>query len=182
MAPCHLHTTIETTLLRTAMGLPAPSSAPCCGNPVTADGLGCPARRSCCSSSRSSPSTPARGDPPARARPAELRRQQRLAGGRQPVGALRDLAVDGADGPLAARLYIPSARLGADPVPTLLFLHGGGMALGDLESHDGACRFLAERSGVQVLSVDYRLAPEHPFPAGVEDCFAAYQWMVKNAD
>jgi acetyl esterase len=63
-----------------------------------------------------------------------------------------------------------------------MFIHGGGMALGDLDSHDGACRHLAENSGVQVLSIDYRLAPEHPFPAAVEDCFTAYQWLVKNAD
>ncbi|MCW2856688.1 MAG: alpha/beta hydrolase [Marmoricola sp.] len=117
---------------------------------------------------------------------AEARRvvvqQGQMVAGKQPIGALRELTVDGAAGPLAARLYIPSSRLGADPVPTLMFIHGGGMALGDLDSHDGACRHLAERSGVQVLSIDYRLAPEHPFPAAVEDCFAAYQWLVKNAD
>jgi acetyl esterase len=108
--------------------------------------------------------------------------QGRMVAGRQPIGALRDLVVDGADGPRDARLYIPSSRLGADPVPTLMFFHGGGMALGDLDSHDGACRHLAETSGVQVLSVDYRLAPEHPFPAPVRDCFAAYQWLTKNTD
>lgn len=108
--------------------------------------------------------------------------QGQMVAGTQPIGALRELLVDGADGARPARLYIPSSRLGADPVPTLLFIHGGGHGLGDLDSHDGACRHLAEVSGVQVLSLDYRLAPEHPFPAGVEDCFAAYQWMVKNAD
>jgi len=108
--------------------------------------------------------------------------QGQMVAGKQPIGALRELAVDGAAGPIAARLYIPSSRLGADPVPTLLFIHGGGHGLGSLESHDGACRHLAERSGVQVLSIDYRLAPEHPFPAAVEDCFAAYQWLVKNTD
>jgi acetyl esterase len=95
---------------------------------------------------------------------------------------LRELTVDGADGPIPARLYIPSSRLGADPVPTLMFVHGGGQALGDLDSHDGACRHLAEHSGVQVLAIDYRRPPEHPFPAPVDDCFAAYQWLVKNAD
>ena len=108
--------------------------------------------------------------------------QGRMVGGRQPIGALRDLEVDGADGPLGARLYIPSTRVGADPVPTLMFVHGGGHGMGDLDSHDAACRHLAEHSGVQVLAIDYRLAPEHPFPAAVDDCFAAYQWMVKNAD
>ena len=106
----------------------------------------------------------------------------RIAGGRQPVGAVRELTVDGGDGPLRARLYTPSSRLGSDLVPTLVFLHGGGHGMGDLDSHDAACRHLAERSGVQVLSIDYRLAPEHPFPAAVEDCIAAYEWTVKNVD
>ena len=108
--------------------------------------------------------------------------QGRMVAGKQPIGALRELTVDGADGPVDARLYIPSSRVGADPAPTMLFIHGGGMCLGSLDSHDGACRHLAEHSGVQVLSIDYALAPERPFPAGVDDCFAAYQWLVKNAD
>jgi acetyl esterase len=111
-----------------------------------------------------------------------LTHQASLVGGRQPVGALRDLVVAGAEGDLPARLYIPSSRVGPDPVPTLLFLHGGGWVYGDLESHDAACRFLAERSGVQVLAVDYRLAPEHPLPAAVEDARAAYRWLVNHAE
>ncbi len=113
---------------------------------------------------------------------AELRRQQWLVGGRQPIGALRDLEVDGAEGPLRARLYIPTERTGADPAPTMLFVHGGGWMYGDLESHDPVCRFLAEQSGVQLLAIDYRLAPEHPFPAAVEDCQAAYRWLVDHAE
>ena len=110
----------------------------------------------------------------------ELVHQARLVGGRQPIGALRDLVVDGAAGELRARLYVPTSRLSADLVPTLLFLHGGGWVYGDLESHDAACRFLAERSGVQVLAVDYRRAPEHSLPAAVEDARAAYRWLVKH--
>lgn len=113
---------------------------------------------------------------------AAVLRQSAVAGGRQPIRDVRDLTVDGAEGPLAARLYIPSAPLGTHPAPTLMFIHGGGMATGNLDSHDAACRHLAEHSGVQVLAVDYRLAPEHPFPAAVHDCFSAYQWLVKNAD
>jgi acetyl esterase len=112
----------------------------------------------------------------------ELLRQQLLVGGRQHVGALRDLEVDGAEGPLRARLYTPTERLGAAPAPTMLFIHGGGWMYGDLESHDPACRFLAERSGVQLLAIDYRLSPEHKFPAAVEDCQAAYRWLVEHAD
>jgi acetyl esterase len=112
----------------------------------------------------------------------ELRRQQVLVGGRQRVGAFRDLEVDGAEGPLRARLYIPTERTGADPAPTMLYIHGGGWMYGDLDSHDPACRFLAENSGVQLLAIDYRLAPEHKFPAAVEDCQAAYRWLVDHAD
>ena len=112
----------------------------------------------------------------------DIIRQARVAGGRQPIGAVRELTVDGAEGSIRARLYVPSARRDAEPAPTLMFFHGGGMALGDLDTHDAACRHLAEHSGVQVISVDYRRAPEHPFPAGVDDCFSAYQWLVKNAD
>jgi acetyl esterase len=111
----------------------------------------------------------------------ELDRQAAVVGGRQPIGAVRDLEVDGATGPLPARLYVPTTRLRDDAAPTLLFLHGGGMVYGGLRSHDAAARFLAEESGVQVLAVDYRLAPEHPFPAGVDDAAAAYRWLATHA-
>jgi acetyl esterase len=111
----------------------------------------------------------------------EIVRQARLVGGHQPIGAVRDLVVDGAEGSMAARLYTPSERLGSEPAPTLLFIHGGGWMYGDLESHDAECRFLAEKSGVQVLAIDYRLSPEHKFPAAVEDCRAAYRWLVEHA-
>ena len=63
-----------------------------------------------------------------------------------------------------------------------MFFHGGGWVYGDLDTHDPACRFLAERSGVRVLSVDYRLAPEHPFPAAYDDALAAYRWVVEHAE
>jgi acetyl esterase len=68
-------------------------------------------------------------------------------------------------------------------VPTLLFIHGGGMVYGgNHATHEQAARHLAEHSGVQLLSVDYRLAPEHPFPAAVEDCMAAFRWLVDNVE
>ncbi|HET8561762.1 MAG TPA: alpha/beta hydrolase [Marmoricola sp.] len=126
------------------------------------------------------------GDPDVATLPlAEGRRrmseQAAMVGGRQPIGATRDLVVDGAEGPLPGRLYIPTGRLGSGLRPTMLFLHGGGMMYGDLDSHDAVCRFVAERSGVQLLAVDYRLAPEHPFPAAVDDCAAAYRWLVDHA-
>jgi acetyl esterase len=116
-----------------------------------------------------------------------LARQATLVGGRQSVGATLDLKVPGGDGLVDARLYTPRSRLGDDavgrePSPLLVFVHGGGLIFGDLDSHDPVCRFLAERADTRVLSVDYRLAPEHPFPAAVDDCWAAYQWAVEHAE
>jgi acetyl esterase len=101
--------------------------------------------------------------------------QATLAGGAQPIGAVRDVSV----GDLRARLYVPTGAV--DPGPLLVFFHGGGWVYGDLDSHDPTCRFLAERSGVRVLSVDYRLAPEHPFPAAYDDAVAAYRWVTEHA-
>jgi acetyl esterase len=88
-----------------------------------------------------------------------------------------ELMVAGADGPLSARLYVPSAIDGG----LLVYFHGGGFVVCDLDTHDNACRFLAERSGVPVLSVDYRRAPENRFPAAIEDAVAAFRFAVEHA-
>ena len=113
---------------------------------------------------------------------AELCRQQRMAGGRQPSARCATCRSTAPRGRCARGSTRRPSALGADPAPTMLFIHGGGWMYGDLESHDAACRFLAEKSGVQVLAIDYRLAPEHKFPAAVEDCQAAYRWLVDHAD
>jgi acetyl esterase len=108
-----------------------------------------------------------------------LRREARVHGGALfEVGAVRDLQVDGAEGPLAARHYAPAKPDGA---PLLLFLHGGGFVVCDLDTHDGACRVLCRDAGLHVLSVAYRLAPEHRFPAAVEDARAALRWTHRHA-
>jgi len=91
----------------------------------------------------------------------------------------RDLAVAGADGPIAARLYTPHGAL--PPGPCLVYFHGGGFVIGDLETHDGHCRRLAVFSGARVLAVDYRLAPEYPFPASHDDALAATRWAFDHA-
>jgi len=93
------------------------------------------------------------------------------------VTQVTDLTVTGAAGELPARHYANPDNEGL-----LLFLHGGGFVAGDLDTHDEPCRVLCATAGVNVLSVEYRLAPEHPFPAAVEDVAAAYRWTVEHAD
>ena len=83
----------------------------------------------------------------------------------------------GAVGPLRARFYAPPS----DWSSLLVFFHGGGFVFGDVDSHDGTCRLLCAAGGFAVLSVEYRLAPEYPFPACVDDAWAAWQWVLANA-
>jgi acetyl esterase len=88
------------------------------------------------------------------------------------VGSVEDVS----DGPVPMRIYRPEG----ERIATLVFIHGGGFVIGDLESYDAQCRILCKRVGVTVVSVDYRLAPEHPFPEGVEDALAAFDWVIEN--
>jgi len=91
----------------------------------------------------------------------------------------RDLRVAGAAGEIPARLFTPA---GASAVtPGLVYFHGGGFVIGDIDTHDGLCRRLADQAGLRVLSVDYRLAPEHPFPASHDDALAATKWAFDHA-
>jgi acetyl esterase len=101
--------------------------------------------------------------------------------------ATSELAIPGPAGPIPARHYRPGAGA-AEPgtsstaaAPLLVFYHGGGFVVGDLETHDALCRLICRDAGVHVLSVDYRLAPEHKAPAAVEDAFAAYHWALEHA-
>jgi acetyl esterase len=107
---------------------------------------------------------------------AQMVRTAGLVRGHQPVGAVRELEVAG----LPARHYLPSERPKV-PGPVLLFFHGGGFLYGDLDSHDGPCRVLAEQAGVPVLSVAYRLGPESAFPTAFDDAEAAHRWVVDHA-
>jgi acetyl esterase len=97
----------------------------------------------------------------------------------QPVYSVRDERIDGPGGPMRIRLYEPGA--GA-PGPAVLFIHGGGWALGGIEMSDHVCRALCRASHMVIASVDYRLAPENPFPAALDDSFTALQWLRANAD
>lgn len=92
---------------------------------------------------------------------------------------VRNLEVAGAGGPLKARLYKPQGATGTGP--GLVYFHGGGFVIGNLDTHDDFLRRLCKASGVRVLSVDYRLAPEHPFPAAHDDALAATRWAFDNA-
>ena len=97
------------------------------------------------------------------------------------VAETRDLRAQGPHGDIALRLYRP---LGSDPaqrLPALVYFHGGGWVIGDLDTHDALCRELANRSGGAVVAVDYRLAPEHRFPAAVDDALAATRWIHAEA-
>ncbi|KDE58171.1 alpha/beta hydrolase [Halostagnicola sp. A56] len=89
--------------------------------------------------------------------------------------AVEDRSIDGSDGEIPIRLYEPSEDPNPDR-PLILYFHGGGWVIGSVDTHDGSCRKLAAESGYPVVSVDYRLAPEHPFPAGLRDCYAALEW------
>lgn len=103
---------------------------------------------------------------------------------------VRDITLPGPDGALRARHYTPvnapgvgssRERSSGTAEPLLVFFHGGGFVVGDLETHDGLCRLICRDAGVHVLAIDYRLAPEHPAPAAVDDSFAAYRWALEQA-
>ena len=101
-----------------------------------------------------------------------------LIGAGEEVQHVADRELPGPAGPIPARLYRPA---GHGPLPLLVYFHGGGWVLGGLASHDNVCRSLANGTGCAVLAIDYRLAPEHRFPAAVDDCYAATVWAAANA-
>ena len=94
------------------------------------------------------------------------------------VATVEDRRIPGPAGEIPVRIYRPTSRT---PLPLLVYFHGGGWVLGDLDSHDNVCRALARRTPCVVVSVDYRLAPEHKFPAAPEDCYAATRWAAQHA-
>ena len=94
------------------------------------------------------------------------------------VARVENRTIPGPAGEIPVRIYTPQ---GSGPFPALVFFHGGGWVICNLDTHDGTCRSLANGAGCVVVSVDYRLAPEHKFPAAPEDCYAATQWVAKNA-
>lgn len=182
---------LEHTGLRLLMGLPRPLMRRLAGPPVERDGLVLDTETQWMLRLSSLLGETAPEEQPIEEARRTFVRQTRLVGGDQPIGAVQDLYVPGADGELKARLYVPRTQTGAAAgaaevpeglSPLLVWFHGGGMTYGDLDSYDAVCRFLAEHADVRVLAVDYRLAPEHPFPAPIDDCWTAYAWVAEHAD
>lgn len=172
---------VEPPVLRALLGLPASVQRRLAGAPVVVDGHTLATETQLLLRMlRVTRETPAETLPIPEGR-VSIDHQTTLVGGDLPIGSVRELEVAGRP----ARLYVPSSErpsvaLGAG-APLLVFMHGGGWIYGSLDSHDAPCRLLAERSGVRVLSVDYRLAPEDPFPAAYDDSLAAYGWVVEHA-
>lgn len=169
--------TLEAAAVRGLLSLPESVLRRLAGRPLVLDGQTLAPETQLVLRAQRLLRMPAAEDLPIPQARAEVLHQSALMGGRPPIGAVRDLDVAG----LPARHYVPTGRRGG-PGPLLLFFHGGGFLYGDLDSHDASCRLLAEESGVAVLSIDYRLAPEHPFPAAFDDAEAAYAWVLEHAD
>jgi acetyl esterase len=119
-----------------------------------------------------------RSTSPERARVNMRRDTLQFAGEPVQLGAVRDFTIPGAAGPLRVRHYAPEE---GGVRPLLVFFHGGGYVTGDLDTHDRFCRLLCRHGGFHVLAVEYRLAPEHPFPAAVEDGLSSFAWAKEHA-
>jgi acetyl esterase len=121
---------------------------------------------------------PAEQGTPEQARANFVTQRRALDGPPTPIRSVEERRIPGPGGELPLRLYRPAERR---PLPTLLFFHGGGWVIGSIDTHDPICRDLADRSGCLVVSVEYRLAPEHRFPAAAEDAYAATRWVAEHA-
>lgn len=99
----------------------------------------------------------------------------------RPVASVTERTIAGPGGALRLRIYTPAGAPDGQPLPALVYFHGGGFVAGTLDTHDGICRSLTAACNCLLLSVDYRLAPEHPFPAAVEDAVAATGWIAAHA-
>ncbi|MBI1959844.1 MAG: alpha/beta hydrolase [Candidatus Rokubacteria bacterium] len=97
------------------------------------------------------------------------------------IGRVRNVVAEGPRGPIPLRVYRPAGVADATRLPVYLYFHGGGWVIGDLDTHDAVCRQLTAESGASVVSVDYRLAPEHKFPTAADDAWAATRWVVAHA-
>ena len=130
---------------------------------------------------RQAPAPPFETGTPEEARRAYLEGLPTMQGEREPVASLSEPTIAGPGGPLPLRIYRGQGAAAAG-APALLYLHGGGWVIGNLDSHDEICRWFANMAACVVVCPDYRLAPEHKFPAAVEDCRAALAFMQSEAE
>jgi acetyl esterase len=129
----------------------------------------------------------AQGNPPMETLPVQVQRQiyrdmaQALGLPAPDIGTVAEITIPGPAGALRLRVYQPKQCVPGELLPVLLFIHGGGFVIGDLDTHDKVCRTLCAQANRLVLALDYRLAPEHPFPAAPDDAEAALRWVLANA-
>ncbi|MFN8215351.1 MAG: alpha/beta hydrolase [Solirubrobacterales bacterium] len=183
-SPPRLPPAVEFRLGRFLCGLPPRVQRLLFGRPPTIDGqtLASDVHVLIKLAERSGVRSYTNGLPPAEARAMNRRGAAATQRPRPiPMARVDGLEIATAAGTLPARHYVPRGIPGGTPPPLLVYYHGGGWVVGDLDTHDGVCRFLAAAAGIAVLSIEYRLAPEHPFPAPIEDAWAAYAWAVENA-
>ncbi len=124
------------------------------------------------------PQKPIEQQTPSEAR-EDMLRQTAALGPKTPVAGVQDASAAGPHGNIPLRIYTPGGR---ETYACLVFFHGGGFVIGSIETHDALCRAMASAAGVVVISVDYRLAPEHKFPVAADDAYAATCWIVENAE
>ncbi|HXD55821.1 MAG TPA: alpha/beta hydrolase [Solirubrobacteraceae bacterium] len=172
---------IERAVVRVLLGLPRAVKRRLAGAPLRRDGLDLDLdTQLVLRLAERDPDPPLSTLTPLQAR-AQLQRSVSLVAGRPAqLAEIREVSLTGPAGPLRARLYVPGETI-AGGAPLLVYYHGGGWVVGDLDTHDEVCRTLSLAAGARILSVDYRLAPENPFPAAVEDALAAFRDAVARA-
>lgn len=178
--PLRLSERIESMAARLLVRLPPRWQVRLSGEPpVTADGLTLDPHVQLVRALRRRRNPHGLCEPDLDAARARYRRESLLfRGPATPVGAVRGFTIPGPGGPLRVRHYAPAASA---PQPLTVYLHGGGFTIGDLDTHDEACRILCAKGRIHVLAVDFRLAPEHPFPAALDDTRAALRWAQAHA-
>jgi acetyl esterase len=171
---------VQGLALHAVFALPQPVRRLIAGSPVRRDGLELSLDAQLLLRMMALTDTALVGGTPAEAR-AQLEARRTLVAGPGLTGVrTRNLDIPSDGGPIPARLYEPVNLPAGSPL--LVYFHGGGWVIGSVETHDATSRYLARNAQVRVLSVDYRLAPEHPFPAAADDAFTAFKFAARNAD
>jgi acetyl esterase len=181
--PLTLGDRLEIAAARAIAALPPSAKRRIAGSPIRRDGLELDLDvQVLVKLNQRNPRPPLAGRTPAEAR-EEMRHSVRVvAGAPAPHVRVEETTIAGADGQLRARLFVPHDAPEALGGALIVYYHGGGWVVGDLDTHEQPCRLLARSSGARVLSVDYRLSPEHRFPAPVDDALAAFRDAVARAD